>query len=69
MWPNPQFPGELVTLTEQNLNGKLHFCVVSAGDSVPENHICWKQTKSNISEKSAKNKVLLKTKQQYQISE
>ena len=25
MWPNPQFPGNLVTFTEEILNGKLHF--------------------------------------------
>ena len=25
MWPNPLFPGDLVTFNEENLNGKLHF--------------------------------------------
>ena len=25
MWPNPQFPADLVTLSEKILNGKLHF--------------------------------------------
>ena len=25
MWPNPQFPENLVTFTEKILNGKLHF--------------------------------------------
>ena len=25
MWPNLQFPADLVTFTEGNLNGKLHF--------------------------------------------
>ena len=25
MWPNPQLPVDLVTFTEENLNGKLHF--------------------------------------------
>ena len=25
MWPNPQFPTDLVTFTEGILNGKLHF--------------------------------------------
>ena len=25
MWPNPQFPADLVTLTEEIPNGKLHF--------------------------------------------
>ena len=30
MWPNPQFPGfpDLVTFTEEILNGKLNFCAV-----------------------------------------
>ena len=26
MWPNPQFPSDLVTFTEEILNEKLHFC-------------------------------------------
>ena len=25
MWPNPQVPADYVTLTEEILNGKLHF--------------------------------------------
>ena len=25
MWPNPQFPSDLVKFTEEILNGKLHF--------------------------------------------
>ena len=25
MWPNSQFPADLVTLTEEIFNGKLHF--------------------------------------------
>ena len=30
MWPNPQFPADLVTFTEEILNEKLHFlCRVS----------------------------------------
>ena len=28
MWPNPQFPDDLVTFTEEILNGKLYFCAV-----------------------------------------
>ena len=30
MLPNPQFLADLVTFTEEMLNGKLHFCVVTA---------------------------------------
>ena len=34
MWSNPQFPIDLVTFTEEILNGKLHFlCGVSDFDS------------------------------------
>ena len=29
MWPNPQDTADLVTFTEEILNGKLHFCAVS----------------------------------------
>ena len=25
MWPNPQFPADLVTFSEEIFNGKLHF--------------------------------------------
>ena len=25
MWPNPQIPADLITFTEEILNGKLHF--------------------------------------------
>ena len=25
MWPNPQFPADLVKCTEETLNGKVHF--------------------------------------------
>ena len=32
MWPNPQFPADLVTFTEEILNGKLHF-LCSGGKS------------------------------------
>ena len=30
MWPNPRFPADLVTFTQEILNGKLHFFAVSA---------------------------------------
>ena len=31
MWPNPQFPADLVTSTEEILNGKLNFlCSVNS---------------------------------------
>ena len=26
MWPNPEFPADVVTFTEEILNGKLYFC-------------------------------------------
>ena len=28
MWPNPQFPADLITFTDEILNGKLHFYAV-----------------------------------------
>ena len=32
MWPNPQVPADLVTFTEEIINGKLHFlCSVGGG--------------------------------------
>ena len=29
MWPNPQLPADLVTFTEEILNGKLHFLCIA----------------------------------------
>ena len=34
MWPNPQFPADLVTFTEEILNGKLHFFVQCLSDDI-----------------------------------
>ena len=31
MWPNPQFPADLVTFAEEILNGKLHFLCSDSG--------------------------------------
>ena len=35
MWPNPQFPADFVTFTEEILNGKLHF-LCSAGAKIKQ---------------------------------
>ena len=36
MRPNPQFPADLVTITEEILNGKLHFlCMVYKSQQRP----------------------------------
>ena len=32
MWPNPQYPADLVTFTEKILNGKLHFLCSDMND-------------------------------------
>ena len=34
MWPNPQFPTDLVTFTEEILNGKLHFLSTAVVESL-----------------------------------
>ena len=35
MWPDPQFPADLVTFTEETLNGKLHFlCSVTLEETL-----------------------------------
>ena len=31
MWPNSQFPADLVKFTEEILNGKLHFLCIGTG--------------------------------------
>ena len=38
MWPNPLFPADLVTFTEENLNGKLHFWAVNGSTEVNNAH-------------------------------
>ena len=44
MWPNPQLPGDLVTFTEEILNGKLHFlCSAAAGKTGAEYSIFFKR--------------------------
>ena len=50
MWPNPQFLAELVTLTEEILNGKLHFlCIGDKGEGTDTLYnsytVCWSFTK------------------------
>ena len=39
MWPNAQFPADLVTFTEEILNGKLH--VLCSGTSLRLNNFLW----------------------------
>ena len=40
MQPNPQFPADLVTFTEEILNGKLHFlCSVKCVEIRSKTHI------------------------------
>ena len=36
MWPNLQFPADLVTFTEEILSGKLHF--LRSGKNLPNQH-------------------------------
>ena len=39
MWPNPQFPADLVTFTEEIFNGKLHFlCSFKQGTWISPTH-------------------------------
>ena len=43
MWPNPQIPADLVTFTEETLNGKLHFLC-----SVMRHCYCFKTSATSI---------------------
>ena len=36
MWPNPPKTSDLVTFTEEILNGKLHFCAFMVLNEPPE---------------------------------
>ena len=45
MWPNPQFPADLVTFAEEVLNGKLNFL---CSDIRPEAYSEFCQTSKNI---------------------
>ena len=39
MWPNPQETADLVTFTEEILNGKLHFLCNGNGKGISRNFI------------------------------
>ena len=49
MWPNPQFPADLVTFTEEICNGKLHFLcsIISFGGTWFSGWPSWEQTISS----------------------
>ena len=48
MWPSPQFPVDLVTFTEEILNGKLHICAVKGiTDTCNSLNTKYKRFKSN----------------------
>ena len=55
MWPNPQFPADLVTFTEEIVNGKLHF-LCSAGFS-PAQQTCFAGEFSKLGPSKCKNEV------------
>ena len=42
MWPNPQFPADLVMFTEEICNGKLHF--LCSESKVTDEDSAWKYT-------------------------
>ena len=50
MWPNPQFPADLVTFTEEILNGKLHFLLSGRVDSEMNNRFISLLSKNTILE-------------------
>ena len=41
MWPNPQFPADLVTFTEEMYNIKLHFLCSFIDDFKPDDFKLW----------------------------
>ena len=42
MWPNSQFPADLVTLTEEIVNGKLHFLCSEKPTMNPKSFTNWR---------------------------
>ena len=65
MWPNPQFPADLVTFTEEIFNEK-HFCAVNT----PENQSFSDDFSGYKMGKLAKNKLILSLDETiYSISE
>ena len=61
MWPNLQFPEDLVTFTEEILNGKLHF-LCSANYAIFPNNFCalLTHTSSPVKTKPTKSQKLSK---------
>ena len=48
MWPNPQFPADLVTFTEKILNQKLFFRTGEVNESIPQKYLFWERLFPNI---------------------
>ena len=58
MWPNAQFPADLVTFTEEILNGKFHFLSSVSSKRVKEPEIPSKLTLKNPASKLTKESML-----------
>ena len=53
MWPNPQFPADLVTFTEEIFNGKLHFsCSVLSSNQKLKVALAFQKHQSNGHQKT-----------------
>ena len=50
MWPNPQFPANMVTFTEEILNEKLHFLC-------SDSRVCVIENKSTLQTKSRRKRL------------
>ena len=48
MWPNSQFPADLVTFTEEILNEKLHFVRIETTDFFNQNLKLWSSLNRTI---------------------
>ena len=48
MWPNPQFPADLVTSTEEIINGKLHILCSEKSTAMLQNQWNGEETNERI---------------------
>ena len=59
MWPNPQFPADLITFTEEILNWKLHFLCSDTDESehMDTKNLEWKLARKMLRVKASFPKV------------
>ena len=48
MWPNPEFPADFVTFTQEIFNGKLHFLCSEQYNNFDKTKLDWKEIVNEV---------------------